>query len=170
MPKSLAQAEPPGIYEDIEDADGALNTAGLLDAAPSTTVVKLSSRASQTLDKEGRVLCEQWTFEEDAYTMALVALTMKKWRRSVPEMLLGLSVPAMQIVVFFLVLSPTLSQENSRVGKVLPNGAQIAGIVLCIFQLADEAVEGTHKMTFALRCFDGMYANICPASASFAVL
>mmetsp|Transcript_4980 Transcript_4980/g.12835 ORF Transcript_4980/g.12835 Transcript_4980/m.12835 type:complete len:416 (-) Transcript_4980:38-1285(-) len=116
---------------------------------------------------ESELGCEVWTFDEDAYTVGLTALATKTWKHSSMELCFVLITPIVQMAFCYKLVAilTTLERPEREVSVIV----QSVCCLLALVQLANEAVEGLHKVIFSMRGCSGLYAEMCPASMSVGI-
>lgn len=109
-----------------------------------------------TLGAQGEVL-ERWRFDDDAYSVGLLALFRKGGPRALPEFLLAAAVPTMTILAMKLVVAHLLAQEAQ--GRKADLSVSLICFVLAALPLSNEALEGFSKMVFSMRGCAGVYTE-----------
>lgn len=135
---------------DIESGDK-------LPGAAFARLRRASSRASLLFQENG-IAKEQWSFDEDAYTLSLSALYSQKtcW----PYVLISMATALLQLCIVGIVMMDLRKNQQKDlhgVTRTMVTAAQVICTGLCLLQLSDEGCEGLHKLTFALRWYAGVY-------------
>eukprot|EP00931_Biecheleriopsis_adriatica_P053530 TRINITY_DN31349_c0_g1_i1.p1 TRINITY_DN31349_c0_g1~~TRINITY_DN31349_c0_g1_i1.p1 ORF type:complete len:415 (+),score=58.76 TRINITY_DN31349_c0_g1_i1:26-1246(+) len=143
----------------------------------ASTLVRGSSRASLLVpvNQDDKCPQEQWTFDEDAYSLSIISLYQADMSLGCWSCLLAPLTALLQLSICLLVFTdlldvPEEDPEMSRVRRLSARGAKVLCCGLCLLQLSDEACEGFHKMIFAIRWYAGVYDNRWHQAAKFAVL
>jgi len=103
---------------------------------------------------------DHWEFEEDTFTVGLLALATGGLPAAIAPLALALLTPLLQLSCFFAVFSYMVEDQP----EVKFDGVRLLASFACFFlmglQLTNEMLEGYHKIVFSWRCFSGKYSGV----------
>lgn len=105
---------------------------------------------------------DAWEFEEDTYSLGLVAVTKRGLPSAAVPLMFALATPLIQLVAFFKIYEHMISEPHPddpmHVGCSLY--VRLICFVLMALSLSNEGLEGLSKVVFCLRAIGGVYEDI----------